>query len=314
MMSPSPSKNRRSKPKENEKPTTTKKKKKNEGENEREEDNSGGCSGGTDVDPCLLEQIPQPQYDSNNDHHDATLTSVSLKTNRYVALVARFVELFEDELYHLYGKRTFDYHHQLRCFLHFVRDYDAYYCASDKKTAKEQRELQKKKTTFQTNDNGPMLDASEVATITTATATATSLPSLATEATDARAFVLLIFRNWRRLINLAAMLANFDWDAHVLRVLSQQKLQQKQQHLSLAIGEGGNGSGGTDDTDEDETLRPLIDIFRQLKLDKDAKLVQCRQCRSWKVRFFFVQTRSSDEALTTKCLCRECGRTWIQPS
>lgn len=39
-------------------------------------------------------------------------------------------------------------------------------------------------------------------------------------------------------------------------------------------------------------------------------LMQCGRCKSWKVQWTQIQTRSSDESMTTNCWCPKCNKRW----
>ena len=187
--------------------------------------------------------------------------------DKSIAVLARFVELFEDELFRVYGKRSGDYLHQLRCFLHFTTSYDE----------------------------------SVTSNITTTTMTDNETLSLF-DHKNWTGFAFLIINNQHSLRKLTEVIANFDWDAHTLQSLSSRRATEM------------NTTTSKENDNEDETLKPMSEILKQLDLDKEVKLIQCRKCRSWKVTFYIKQTRGSDEPLTTKCRCLDCERRWTQPS
>ena len=49
-----------------------------------------------------------------------------------------------------------------------------------------------------------------------------------------------------------------------------------------------------------------------LKQDQDVKdgMFQCNRCKSKKVHYYQLQTRSADEPMTTFCTCMECEKRW----
>ena len=119
-----------------------------------------------------------------------------------------------------------------------------------------------------------------------------------------RGFLLLIQQCESRLTWFAQLFGGYNWDAHALRLLSADQATKRKACQATVTAE----------TVVDETLLPMDVIYKKLKLDNLVQLVQCKRCKSWKTRFFFVQTRGSDEALTTKCLCTNCPNTWTASS
>lgn len=54
-----------------------------------------------------------------------------------------------------------------------------------------------------------------------------------------------------------------------------------------------------------------IDAFKKFKLEHSGGgLITCGKCKSNKVSHIQVQTRSSDESMTLKCTCEDCGNKW----
>ena len=49
-----------------------------------------------------------------------------------------------------------------------------------------------------------------------------------------------------------------------------------------------------------------------IKQDQDIKdgMFQCSKCKSKKVHYYQLQTRSADEPMTTFCTCLECEKRW----
>lgn len=94
-------------------------------------------------------------------------------------------------------------------------------------------------------------------------------------------------------------LAGCDWDAIVLQesLTSEEALDDKE-----------------DRNENDPTRRPLQEIFEELELNGEARLIQCRRCKSWDVAFTRKQLRSLDEPETCKCKCRKCKRRWTEHS
>ena len=88
-------------------------------------------------------------------------------------------------------------------------------------------------------------------------------------------------------------LVNFDWDEFVVETA--RSLGEEEGHKEF----------------KDPTRKPVDQIFKDLNLDKQAKIVQCPLCKEWGATFRRVRTRGSDEPDDTPCECK-CGHKWTQ--
>ena len=50
-------------------------------------------------------------------------------------------------------------------------------------------------------------------------------------------------------------------------------------------------------------------IYQELT-DESSSLIQCHSCKQYKVTYYELQTRSSDEPMTCFCTCLNCGKKW----
>lgn len=63
--------------------------------------------------------------------------------------------------------------------------------------------------------------------------------------------------------------------------------------------------------EEKENEERIKADFKQFKLDHTGGgLLTCGKCKSGKVSFVQIQTRSADESMTLKCTCEDCGKRW----
>ena len=71
-------------------------------------------------------------------------------------------------------------------------------------------------------------------------------------------------------------------------------------------------------------MHPMFDKLRRRQLDQDEYVanpyeaeegvVTCGNCRSKRVVSYSVQSRSSDEPMSTYSCCTECNKTWLNCS
>jgi len=57
-------------------------------------------------------------------------------------------------------------------------------------------------------------------------------------------------------------------------------------------------------------LQWIRDVFFQPEPGQQTAMFRCRKCRSTKVDYYQLQTRSADEGMTTFFTCGDCGKRW----
>ena len=63
-------------------------------------------------------------------------------------------------------------------------------------------------------------------------------------------------------------------------------------------------------TEVHDTLRTDVVREYQLSQNRESTIHMCFKCKSKKVTYFLLQTRSADEPMTAFFNCMECGNTW----
>lgn len=193
----------------------------------------------------------------------------------------QFLREYEEALFLLNGKKHDDYQHHLSCFLHFLLE--CLKTNTDVVGLLQPQNSGKERTSTNEKNQGQASVRTDIAQM---------IHELANVADG----------------QTASLLADFDWDMHAIKIQSAEDAQKKRE-VELA-----RLTPGPEEQEADQTLKSREAIFKDLGLDSKAKLVQCKKCKSWEIKFFIVQTKSSDEALTTKCLCTLCKTTWVQAS
>ncbi|OHT12453.1 hypothetical protein TRFO_17733 [Tritrichomonas foetus] len=100
--------------------------------------------------------------------------------------------------------------------------------------------------------------------------------------------------------------------------IKNEKFRLKERLLNGELSPADFASMTEDDLTTDE-MKEKINQMRQENMDKAmvpkppeavSAFFRCRKCKSNRVTFFQLQTRSADEPMTNFCTCLECGNEW----
>lgn len=108
-----------------------------------------------------------------------------------------------------------------------------------------------------------------------------------------------------------SILANIKWDITIGESLMQNKIKVEElidNDITKFASE--EMKEKRKKHEQDQLDKSWADYGIESKIDKTNGIYTCPKCKSKATDFYLMQTRSSDEPMTTFCTCYSCGKNW----